>query len=275
MQVSKSASSGRPIDTPSRVYDDTNSIYSRWTNVSVRSLENKTDHTAENEKWMRAVTDLEEDVQNETHQVEAHAPSSALPSNAQNHVQQRPLSTASSVITHSSSSLVSSIIPNEIAASPHLSVFSGRTLVNYQSTQPYLPDGPSPRGARAEVYYPRGVTSSTGSRETDDKWLPAIQSVLNYTFRNPSLLEEALESPGSGVTVVGSESRAIPDGNLGLASVGKKLLELILADQAYTLRLTKSMFSIPLSPPLSFDLEEVLKRSQRRWSLRPKRSFTG
>jgi len=242
MQLSRLSASSEAIGTPSRTNQDTNSIYSQWTNVSVHSLEPETEQMADNETWMRVVTNLEEEEQENHRQHPPSRPASVISFlDSQNH-HQSPVSTASSIITNLAAPPPCSNRADSLPfspVSPHYPISPGSTLVNSQATTPHSPDGLTSRGERIEVYYPRGVTSSAGFREAQDQWLPTIQRALHYTFRNPSLLEEALESRGSGVTVVGNKSRAIPDGNLGLASVGKRSLELLLANQAYTFRLTK------------------------------------
>lgn len=53
------------------------------------------------------------------------------------------------------------------------------------------------------------------------------------------LLEEALESPGSGVTCVGKSHRHFLDGNAGLARVGEATMRLALRDQCYLFKIPK------------------------------------
>ena len=100
------------------------------------------------------------------------------------------------------------------------------------------------RGERLEIYYPRGVTSSAGPKEAQDQWLPAVQIIIAYEFINPDLLEEALESPKSGVAVVGSGRRSIPDGNAGMSALGHSLMEFILMHQCYIFRIPAGEYSV-------------------------------
>ena len=67
-----------------------------------------------------------------------------------------------------------------------------------------------------------------------------VQAILGHVFRNVDLLEEALESPGSGVTVVGKTQRHFLDGNRGLAKVGEAVMTLVLRDQCYLFYMTES-----------------------------------
>lgn len=95
-------------------------------------------------------------------------------------------------------------------------------------------------GNRTELTLARGIWSSAGSGSS--QWLLAIQVVLQYEFTNPDLLEEALESPGSGVNCVGKSHRHCSDGNRGLANVGEMVMKLVLTDQCY-------LFKIPDGKP--------------------------
>jgi hypothetical protein len=95
-------------------------------------------------------------------------------------------------------------------------------------------------GHRTEPTLPRGIWSSAGSGSS--QWLLAIQVILQYEFTNPDLLEEALESPGSGVSCVGKSHRHFSDGNRGLANVGEMVMKLVLTDQCY-------LFKVPDGKP--------------------------
>jgi hypothetical protein len=90
-------------------------------------------------------------------------------------------------------------------------------------------------GHRTEPTLARGIWSSAGNGAS--QWLLAIQVILQYEFTNPDLLEEALESPGSGVNCVGKSHRHFSDGNRGLASVGEMAMKLVLADQCYLFKI--------------------------------------
>ena len=68
-----------------------------------------------------------------------------------------------------------------------------------------------------------------------------MQDILEYYFKDVDLLEEALESEGSGVTVVGQSGREFSEGNRELAKVGKTVMKLVLRDQCYLFRVHKSM----------------------------------
>lgn len=232
---------------------DTESINSQWTDVSVHSLieghEQHTEHSTGNEPWMRAVTNLEDEVESRFINSQPsgsstlphmHSPIVTLLPIPQTQ-QYRPLSPASSVATVFSSLFRPAAEIDAFPLSPNPSVSSNATLVDSS----VINLEPNSRGERVEVYYPRGITSSAGSREEQDKWLSAIQTKLHYAFRNPALLEEALESCGSGVTVVGNGTRAIQDGNLGLAAVGERSLKLMFEQQAYERRLTIGGSAIP------------------------------
>lgn len=77
---------------------------------------------------------------------------------------------------------------------------------------------------------PRGVASRFGSEDGFDL---AMAAIIQYQFRNPDLLEEALESQNSGVVVVGKSHRLCLDGNRHLAFVGEAVMKLVLKDQCY------------------------------------------
>lgn len=78
----------------------------------------------------------------------------------------------------------------------------------------------------------RGIIHSAG--EDSKHWLEAMELILQYHFQKPDILEEALESPGSGATCVGTSHRHLgSEGNAGLAGVGKRAMELVLRDECY------------------------------------------
>ncbi|RFU28204.1 hypothetical protein B7463_g8137, partial [Scytalidium lignicola] len=89
----------------------------------------------------------------------------------------------------------------------------------------------SPRGQRTELVLQRGIYSSAGIGAS--QWLQNIETIIQYHFRDPDLLEEALESPGSGITCVGSSHRHLDDGNRGFSIVGEAAMKLVLKDQCY------------------------------------------
>ena len=96
-------------------------------------------------------------------------------------------------------------------------------------------------GHRTEPPLGRGVLTSAGKDES--RWLEVLQIILQYQFQNPDLLEEALESPKSGVTCVGSSHRHFHDGNQGLAKVGEAVMKLVLLDQFYLFKIPESKYS--------------------------------
>ncbi|KAG9230839.1 hypothetical protein BJ875DRAFT_471050 [Amylocarpus encephaloides] len=91
-------------------------------------------------------------------------------------------------------------------------------------------------GARQGPYLPRGVRKHCTRQKT---WLPDMQNILRYEFRNPDLLEEALESPGSGIACVGQSKRHCVKGNKQLAIVGRSVIKLVLRDLCYALSTPK------------------------------------
>ncbi|KAK6612442.1 hypothetical protein H4I96_01655 [Botrytis cinerea] len=92
---------------------------------------------------------------------------------------------------------------------------------------------------------PRGVSHFNPA--TNKNWLQILQSFLSYTFNNPDILEEALETPKNGVTCVGKSMRICLDGNEGLAKLGETAIRLVMREQFY-------LFSIP---------EELVKEDTR------------
>jgi len=61
--------------------------------------------------------------------------------------------------------------------------------------------------------------------------LQRVQTILQYTFRDQSLLIEALQAPGSNVSTVGG--RPIPDGNRRLGLLGNTVIQTMLLDEWY------------------------------------------
>lgn len=93
---------------------------------------------------------------------------------------------------------------------------------------------PTP-GQRTELVLPRGIYSSPGIGAS--QWLQYIEKALDYCFQNPDLLEEALESPESGITCVGISHRHLDDGNIGFSVVGEAAMKLVLKDQCYVFQI--------------------------------------
>ncbi|TEY40048.1 hypothetical protein BOTCAL_0439g00060 [Botryotinia calthae] len=100
---------------------------------------------------------------------------------------------------------------------------------------------------------PRGVSHFNPA--TNNYWLPIMQSFLSYTFNNPDILEEALETPKNGVTCVGKSMRICLDGNEGLAKLGEMAIRLVMREQFY-------LFSIP-----EVQASQILNRILSRVSL--------
>jgi ribonuclease-3 len=61
--------------------------------------------------------------------------------------------------------------------------------------------------------------------------------MIGYTFKDPDILWEALQAPGSGV--LRSGIRRIPNGNKRLAIVGDAALKLVINSQNYSQGLTR------------------------------------
>src|SRR5688572_2201479 len=82
-------------------------------------------------------------------------------------------------------------------------------------------------GLRQTLKAPRGIYFGKGETPAPEsnRWLAHIESALCYRFSNPDLLEEALETPGSGVVSVGATCRMCADGNFALARVGEGVCE--------------------------------------------------
>ncbi|KAE9368782.1 hypothetical protein N431DRAFT_444189 [Stipitochalara longipes BDJ] len=148
---------------------------------------------------------------------------------------------------------------------------SSPTLTSYSKPEAGLGDKPDPTSAgaaiaervwpshqesgghRTEPKLARGIWSNAGSGAS--QWLLAIQVILQYEFTNPDLLEEALESPGSGVNCAGKSHRHFSNGNRGLANIGEMVMKLVLIDQCY-------LFKIP-----DGDASNILERLIGRKSL--------
>ena len=88
-------------------------------------------------------------------------------------------------------------------------------------------------------YRSRGVRKFAG--HLSSKWLENVQQITKYKFRDPDILEEALESPGSGIRFVGNTHRDISDwGNKRLATVGTRIMESVLTTDCYNAGIPKS-----------------------------------
>lgn len=82
------------------------------------------------------------------------------------------------------------------------------------------------------------------------QWQLAIETIIQYKFTNADLLEEALESPHSGVTCVGESHRHLGiEGNKGLAAIGAKAIELVLVDGAYAKKMSEGAYTVQFSIP--------------------------
>jgi hypothetical protein len=77
--------------------------------------------------------------------------------------------------------------------------------------------------------------------QNSSKWLEHVQHIIKYEFHDPDVLEEALESPDSGVTCVGNSHRDIGrGGNKRLAAVGRRAMELVLMNECYRVGIKQS-----------------------------------
>lgn len=177
--------------------------------------------------------------------------------NSNPHQPQRPGSIDSWERPRSPSFITRPAAPNASQHSQHAAP-SSPTLTAHSAPEEGLGDQPYPPkagasgaervwpsnqesgGHRTEPTLPRGIWTSAGSGSS--QWLLAIQVILQYEFTNPDLLEEALESPGSGVNCVGKSHRHFSDGNRGLANVGEMVMKLVLTDQCY-------LFKVPDGNP--------------------------
>ena len=91
----------------------------------------------------------------------------------------------------------------------------------------------------------------------ESSWPEMVQQALGYDFEDPNLLEEALESKGSGVGNVGQgdKMRTFERGNQGLSRVGDMVNRLVQADLAYRARKSEGSYSLST---LSFLLNRKL-----------------
>ncbi|RDL32944.1 uncharacterized protein BP5553_08383 [Venustampulla echinocandica] len=124
-------------------------------------------------------------------------------------------------------------------------------------------------GHRSTNIPPRGVAILAGSAESE--WLRIIQTIIQYTFKNPDLLEEALESPNSGVTCVGQSHRHFEDGNRGLAKVGQSAMKLLLRDQCYLFQIPEGDAEKIISDMIHFrNLDQLGRTTKLERFVRPK-----
>lgn len=103
-------------------------------------------------------------------------------------------------------------------------------------------------GLRSTFKTPRGIYKKKGEEPTPESmhWLPHIERILQYRFRNPDLLEEALESSGSGFVCVGGSNRVCVDGNKGLCRVGESVMRVVGEDGCYLFKTHASKLSTPI-----------------------------
>ncbi|KAG0651720.1 Ribonuclease III [Hyphodiscus hymeniophilus] len=143
--------------------------------------------------------------------------------------------------TASRSSTVQGSIYSQDEKDPLIPTFTtpinekGETELKYHGDQLWEPQSQSQAsgGQRTEFKHQRGCVMPRASIDNQARWKRRVQDILEYDFRDVDLLEEALESPGSGVTVVGKSTRHFLDGNSGLAKVGEAAMTLVLRDQCY------------------------------------------
>lgn len=95
-------------------------------------------------------------------------------------------------------------------------------------------------GQRAGPIYRRGLGRRFCglSREEENDFQRVVERIIGYSFKQAwgsAILEEALESPCSGVVLVGKgeHTRQVQEGNKALARVGEALMRLVLKDQVY------------------------------------------
>jgi hypothetical protein len=97
---------------------------------------------------------------------------------------------------------------------------------------------------RVELKNARGVINPRASTQDQANWRPIVESIIGYQFQDGDLLEEALESEGSGVTCVGKSHRHFANGNASLASVGATVMKLALREQCYFFQIRQGKLSL-------------------------------
>lgn len=86
-----------------------------------------------------------------------------------------------------------------------------------------------------------------------------VQHALGYEFEDANLLEEALESEGSGVGSVGQgeKMRTFARGNVGLARVGGMVVRFVQEDVAYRARISEGkILHLLISPVLTSSMDK-------------------
>ncbi|KAH8813122.1 ribonuclease III domain-containing protein [Xylogone sp. PMI_703] len=128
----------------------------------------------------------------------------------------------------------------------------------------------SSRGQRTGLVLPRGIYSSAGTGAS--QWLPAIETIIQYHFQDPDLLEEALESPGSGITCVGLSHRHLDDGNRGFSIIGEAAMKLVLKDQCYLFHVSNGDASKFMDKILSRrHLDQIGRKTKIEKYIRPRK----
>ena len=61
--------------------------------------------------------------------------------------------------------------------------------------------------------------------------IQTVEEIIDYSFNDNDIIWEALQAPGSIVTLIGT--RRVPDGNKRLAILGDTILQLALIEDAY------------------------------------------
>ena len=79
------------------------------------------------------------------------------------------------------------------------------------------------------------------STKNTNGFIPAAEKIIDYTFKDVDILEEALEAPGSGWRLIGNRKKMVKEGNARLASVGEDVLRLIVGEYCYKIGLDLGM----------------------------------
>ncbi|KAH6669541.1 hypothetical protein B0J14DRAFT_703484 [Halenospora varia] len=136
--------------------------------------------------------------------------------------------------------------------------------------------GHSHGGQRIETVLRRGIQLTKAQASTHSKiqnaWLPAIQTITQHIFRDPDLLEEALEPPNSGITCVGTSHRHLENGNVGLSNIGHRVMKMHLWTLCYLYKIPDSEAKGYVRSILDkWNLERVGKASGINQFVRPVR----
>lgn len=118
------------------------------------------------------------------------------------------------------------------------------TLIGTPIGEHSFPTEHRSQGRRVEPILQRGVLSRAGP-DGQKQWRFLVENIIGYTFQNPDLLEEALETPGSGISCVGASCRNFYDGNGDLAKVGARVMELVVRDQCYIFKVPEGEVILP------------------------------